>query len=276
MSEELSKLSMIAKSITNYYQELENLIYEDLTRNEEYEEIIKRIQELIEYENEEYAKVNLETIKTYFKQIHNKDESLVKQRIQNRLNERLEILTNEPQTDDGKLLSNIIDAKIMIDTLKIVEKRIENIKQENIHDPRFKTLIQYYESSKLTYLTNTSYLENIALKNSFDIKNIEEISIDKINNEFNIDLIRDFSNMLQINILTGLTTLKEINTYDEILNTYLALTELSRIEALLSYLDKNNIEKILEVYKFVYGDSKEETMTTANALIRKRKKELEN
>ena len=276
MSEELSKLSMIAKSITNYYQELENLIYEDLTRNEEYEEIIKRIQELIKYENEEYAKVNLETIKTYFKQIHNKDESLVKQRIQNRLNERLEILTNEPQTDDGKLLSNIIDAKIMIDTLKIVEKRIENIKQENIHDPRFNTLIQYYESSKLTYLTNTSYLENIALKHSFDIKNIEEISIDKINNEFNIDLIRDFSNMLQINILTGLTTLKEINTYDEILNTYLALTELSRIEALLSYLDKNNIEKLLEIYKFVYGDSKEETMTTANALIRKRKKELEN
>ena len=96
------------------------------------------------------------------------------------------------------------------------------------------------------------------------------------NNEFNIDLIRDFSNMLQINILTGLTTLKEINTYDEILNTYLALTELSRIEALLSYLDKNNIEKLLEIYKFVYGDSKEETMTTANALIRKRKKELEN
>ena len=82
--------------------------------------------------------------------------------------------------------------------------------------------------------------------------------------------------MLQINILTGLTTLKEINTYDEMLNTYLALTELSRIEALLSYLDKNNIEKLLEIYKFVYGDSKEETMTTANALIRKRKKELEN
>lgn len=101
-----------------------------------------------------------------------------------------------------------------------------------------------------------------------------DISIEDINEVFDINLINDYSEVLHYNIFTGLNALYEINEKDEILNTYLALIELARIEAILSYLDKKTLNNVENSFNNTYCTSKKEQINTAKSLIKQRKNEI--
>lgn len=272
MSPKLNKISIISSIITSYYQKLVNLIYEGNKNNDEYNEILEKIKEIIKLEKESYNNIDLKTIKDYYNEINLDGDNPIENRCFSRLSEREKSLCGEPRSNNGMLLSVVIDGKIMIDVLKLVHKRLHELKEEDIN--AYENLMMYYEVSKFTYLTDSSFLEDLALKYDFNVEEIPSLSFEEISKSFNIDIKNNFMEIIYLNIFTELNALYEISEKDKMLNTYLALTELSRIEVLLSYLDEKTLDRLINAYQEEYGDSNKETMINAAILIKKRKKEF--
>ena len=274
MDYNLNNVSIISSVITSYYQKLVNLILEGKEDNDEYNDILDKIKHIVKVEKKAYSNISLETINEYYKNTDFDGDNPIENRTFSRLSEREKVLNDKQRLDDDSLLSSVLDAKITIDMIKLVYQKLINLKEENIDEDTYFSLMMYYHVSKFTYLTDSSFIEKIALEHNFNVEEIPTISFEEINKAFGIDLHNDLMEILYLNIYEELSALYELSEKDPILNTYSALTELSRIEVMLSYLDEKTLDRLINSYNQEYGDSKKETMINANNLIKKRKKEF--
>ena len=163
----------------------------------------------------------------------------------------------------------------MIDTLKLVNQRLLNLIEDTDEDDNdLSDLLLYFKVSKFTYLADSSFLEDLALECDFNIEELPTLSFDKVNNELKIDVLNEANGIFYFYIFNELDALCEISEKKGALNTYLALTGLSRVEVLLNFLDKETFNDVFNYFQEKYGNLKIETMDSAKRLIRKRKEEF--
>ena len=275
MPEEIQNVTILSGAIITCYLHLTELIIANETDSEEFKDLIKEITRIIEQERKEYQKIDLEQVNkfiTIFDQINN---TPIENRVCERLKERKDVILNIPRLNDYTTLGAITSAKIMLDTIKLMEAKIKSLEDdEEENEQEVKLLYVYHKAAMFEYLTNTTYIEKRALKYNFDVEKIPAISYTEINELFNVNLPQDMQKTLLNHILEDLLYLDNINELepDKILNTYLALFELSRIEAMIKDLEKNTLELLRTIFNAKYGTSKKEQIRTAKKIIKQRKK----
>ena len=270
MSPEIMRARLLSESITDNYFKLMILASDNDEESVEFNEIIKKIKKTIVLEKEAYNEISLLDIDTFFANYDYEDKKALDIRMFERLQERKALLIGEIKNNDGILLKNVFNCKMTIDTYKLIRSKILAIKKEYENDERFKQLIFYHHISKFSLFTSNSYMEDYILKYNFDIKKTPSIKFEEINKLFSIDTLELLSESLSSNICDELDSINQINNRDQILNTYSALSALSRIEVSLNCLNQNQVKNIINKYQSMYGDSKKEPLITAKKLIKNR------
>lgn len=274
MTEELMSARLISKAIMDLYTKLMDLISDNNEDSILYDETIHKIKKAVILEKKAYNKIDLLTIKTFFDKYDSKSDTPTEKRMYEKLTERMDRLTEKRKLQDGTLFTNVVDSKIIIDSFRIIRKRILSIKDENQEDELFKRLVLYYHISKFSLFTTNSYIEDIALECNFNVDKMPNITFEDINKMYNIDSLKIANDDLCLKVYAILSILNEINNSDGVLNDYLALTELSNIETILNYLEYNEVSKLETLYQTIFSKTTKPQLITAKKLIRNRLKEL--
>lgn len=276
MPEEIKRVILLSGEITMNYVRLSELIIDNKTDTEEFDETLKRIKEILDEEEETYSKINLDTIEGYFKVYSALDDTPIENRVLERLSERKNVILDVPRINDYTTIGSVLGSKIMIDTIKLMEERINSLEKENCTDEGVKLLRIYHKSAMFAHLTYNTYIEKRSLEYNFDIESIPSISFEEINNQFDTSIPNNIQNTIIRHILEDIMSLNDLNQNlpDRIMATYLALFELSRIETMLEYLNKKSLNTIYNIFQTQFTNSKTEPMLMAKELIRKRKEKI--
>lgn len=273
MDDNLLSVRMISMIALSYYEKLINLTNNYMEDSYEYDEIIEKLKEMIMLENKEYNSISIDVINNYFSNLDfNKINTSLEERMFNKLSWRKKVLDGETKTDDMAILSDVIDSKILIDTLKLVNIKINAIDEDN---DMLTVLREYHRNSKYTYLSSNNYLELLSIAYNFDIDKIPSINFSDIEKLYGINFVNSSGKIFYYYIIDGMNYLATINHNDKALEAYLSLMELSRIEVLLKYIDKDMLISIMEVYNKEYSIYKDNAaLINVKRLIRKRKEEF--
>ena len=263
--------------ITNEYQKLMNYSDMGLDYSEEYASEIERIKHLVTIEDSYYAKLNLEETNSYLSDYPISDSpSVLEERYYNKLLDRRKILLDEPRIDDFTLFSSVIESKIMIDTFKLLNQKLAAIIKNDDVDSDFKEdLLTYHKLSKYDCFTTNNYLEKLALSYGFNISRIPKIEFETIEKEFNIKFIEESKSIFIYYVIEGLEFLIYNKTNDDELAKYNELIELTRLEVLISYLNKQDLIKLYDTINKEFGSMENnQYITTIKKLIRTKKEGL--
>ena len=271
MPEELKKVILLSEEITMQYVKLTGLMIDEETDTEEFEDTLTKIKELLDEEQEVYSKINLDTIEGYFKVYNLLEDTPIENRVLERLKERKNVILDVPRINDYTTIGSVIGAKIVIDTIILMEKRINSLVKENSTDEGVNLIKMYHKSALFAHLTNSTYIEKRSLEYDFDVESMPPISFEEINKQFDANIPNDIQNTIIKHILEDLISLNDINLPDRFVATYIALFELSRIETMLEYLNKNSLNTMYRIFQSQFNNSKTEPMLMAKELIRKRK-----
>ena len=271
---------IISSLIISYYNKLKMYAVNDMEDGLEYVNVLDRIRELISVEDDEYRKLDIFEVSSYISSFDNHEEGLANERYYNKLINQIKVLEeeNEYVIDKDVLLSTVIDSKIIIDTYKLVCERMDNFTNNNYeYDSDIENLVNYHKISKFYYLTSNNYIEKLALKYNFDIAKIPTLSFKYIQDEFKVNFLNNAHSTFSYYIIDSMKYLENINTNEGILNTYLSLFEISRIEVLLSYLNMKEVNAIMNIWNSYYGNkNNNDALVNVKKIIRKRKEELNN
>lgn len=231
----------ISVKICKLYEVLIYLTMEDkhLNKTSEYINCIKNLKELIEEEDIVYDKLYIEQLDTYFKNIleDSGEWDNVKKRYCLKLKERIELLDINNYSNYPFTLNTVIFGKILLETLT----KLENIlKNENTN------LYSYHSIIKYGLISSNNFLEKLALDFNFDLHSIPNITFDKIKNNFycNNNFYNNLNNLLYLDAIDVIDIILNSNNQLDIENIYNNLFNISRLEVLMSYLNRDFLVKI--------------------------------
>lgn len=276
MNNNILNIKLMSQFITAYYQKLIKLTLNGMTESDEYQETIDKIKYMAQEENSIYKKLTPKEIKAiveYFNQneVQNDTDARIYTRTndQNRLNDK-----NNINIDNQVPLSAVISSKIIIDVLKIVNTKILDLEiTDDITEEDIIMLNAYNSVYKYKYLTANSFIEQLSLDNNFDIEEIPTINLYNIEKELNIEIISKAQNTFFNYIFSSIKELINLVSNDRHLYLYASLFELSRIEVMLPYLNKENLTKLSLHLSNLNINSN--SIIKVKKLINKRKEELE-
>ena len=272
MNTNIFNVKIITQIISVYYQKLIDLSLVNLEETDEYHNILLKIKDLIQKENELYqalSSTDLIFLTNYFNrfEIENENDSRIYSRSndQNRLRDKNNIII-----DNKVLLSSIISSKIIIDVLKKVTKKIEDVQDEEDNI----MLTAYNNVHKYKFLTANSFIEQIALNCQFDIEQMPVINFYQIDEELNIGITKYAKNEFIKYIKLAIDELIRLVSNDKHLYMYVTMFEYSRIEVMIEYLNKPELNKIKNYIENNFNNINNVNITNLKKLIKQKEKDL--
>lgn len=258
MIEKYMKGFYYSGQIALVYEELKDL--DDITKFNDY---IDRIKSYRTLEDEAYNELSLEDVNQYLDRIKDTDlEDDTIYRYKLKLIERKNILTNKDT------LSTLIDAIIMLNTLKLMNRKIEKLLTDNIFEPGLIMILKlYFDEVKYTFLASSSYLENIAIKYEYDLRRIPDINLLEIYPPYLQEEYLTIQTVLTEKAIEYIKKEKEENT-DSIENIFMGLMQEANFEIIINYLDKKRLGYVIKKY----NEEKKKNRNIRNILVKKREK----
>ena len=270
MNNNIISVKIASTIVSCYYKRLMNLAANDMENTEEYNDTLYKLKKAIKGEKNIYeglTKEDYDELINYYQdhELENSMDARIYTKIRNyqRLN-----MPNAVVFDGDILLSSAITTKVLIDVLKLTNKRIDNL------DDYDKDIIKiYYKIMKYTYLSSNNYIERLALENNFSIEKIPVINFYMIEKVSKVKFMDYAQDLFMQYIKDSIEELNNINEDDEYLNKYTEIFETSRIEVMLPYLNKDSLVKMA----LYLNDLKinNNTITKVKKLLIKRKEEFE-
>lgn len=258
MIEKYMKGFYYSGQIALVYEELKDL--DDITKFNDYIDKIKSYRVL---EDEAYNGLSLEDVNKYLDRIKDTDlEDDTIYRYKLKLIERENILTNKDT------LSTLIDAIIMLNTLKLMNRKIEKLLTDNIFEPGLIMILKlYFDEVKYTFLASSSYLENIAIKYEYDLRGIPDINLLEIYPPYLQEEYLTIQTVLTEKAIEYIKKEKEDNT-DSIENIFMGLMQEANFEVIINYLDKKRLGYVIKKY----NEDKKKNKNIRNILVKRREK----
>lgn len=268
MSNNIISIKIASTIVTTYYKMLMNLASQDKDKTDEFYEIIDKLKKAVDGEEQLYNNLTSEEYDELIKYYQgNKLQSSTDARIYIRVKNYQRL--NLPSLiiyDKNILLSSVITAKLIIDVLKMVNQKIDDLEDND------KEIIKLYANIiNITYLSSNEFIEKIALNNDFDINEIPVINFSNIEKTFNVKFINEAQDLLMQYVNDSYEELNSLNYEDEYLNEYTKLLELSRIEIMIPYLNKDNLLRVKELCNTGNSD----LFTEIKKLIKNKEKDFE-
>ena len=238
--EEFMDIQMDSSEIVSHYVSYANATNEgNLSDAEIYLEIIK---ELIPKERKKYSRISPEIAKNLLEQIDGDNEmSMVENRYYHRLKEIAERQSAATILPNGLTLYNIVKSTITLLMLKALKVKIKEIEKScEADEETIQNYLAYFEVAKIEYLTDSTYLEDLALGSNFDIDKIVPLTIDEIKTMFHLPNDDEIMQGILTGIILATENLditekdQQNNTEEDptltVVYTFMSMAELARIE----------------------------------------------
>lgn len=250
MSEYILGLGVSVK-ICKMYDELVSLVLSEREYDEKFNNKVQVLELLLEDEVLAYKKLDENAANMYYDRISNDDThnlDNVKSRYFSKIKERLDILSGINISGYPFSLNTAIIGKILLDAIKEVENNIINNLNGN---STYDLLYSFHKTYKYSLIASNDFLERLAVDFNFNLSEIPNISFDVIKKNFNCN--DNFNNYLNNMLLILAKDTIGMLTYDEgapdITSIYSNLLAISQLNVIISYLNKNNLYKLLEYLK---------------------------
>ena len=269
MNNNIISIKIASAIVSTYYKMLMNFAANDMENTKEYNDTLYKLKKAINGENniyEDLTKEDYDELIKYYEdyELENSTDARIYTKVRNyqRLN-----MPNAVVIDGDILLSSAITTKVLIDVLKLTNNKIDNL------DDYDKDIIKIYSNiMKYTYLSSNCYIENLALKNNYNIEDMPVINFYMIEKVSNVKFMEYAQDLFMQYIKDSIEELNNIDE-DEYLNKYTEIFELSRIEVMLPYLNKESLVKLAIFLNNLNINNNE--ITKVKKLINKRKEEFE-
>lgn len=207
--DEYANIQMNSSTIIEYYICLINAILEN--DDENFKIYLELLKEIIEEEIQNYKKIDSVTAMKLLSYINEDDTmSLEVNRYYHRLKERADILIDMPKLADGTTLYTVLNSKIIIDSFKKFCNKIRNNKTL-FNNEKMQRYDEYLMMAAIIYFTDNTFLEQLTLKNNFDISKIPTITLEEIREMFQLDNNDQIEEMLCTSILASISNLNFMN-----------------------------------------------------------------
>lgn len=207
--DEYANIQMNSSTIIEYYINLITSILEN--DDENFKIYLELLKEIIEEEIQNYKKIDSVTAMKLLSYINEDDTmSLEVNRYYHRLKERADILIDMPKLADGTTLYTVLNSKIIIDSFKKFCNKIRNNKTL-FNNEKMQRYDEYLMMAAIIYFTDNTFLEQLTLKNNFDISKIPTITLEEIREMFQLDNNDQIEEMLCTSILASISNLNFIN-----------------------------------------------------------------
>ena len=257
--------------IETYYIKLRELSYQFEEDSPEYTATINKLKKAVEGEAEMYDELTDEEIQEAIKYFDTFGiKNVTESRMRSQLNQTNRIRHDSIQ---NVTLGNAITAKIIIDVLKRTTFKILKLKDSNLPDDDIECLLLYNDLYKYNYLTGNNYIEKLALDCNYDILSLPNIRFEDIESKFKTEFIGKSAALTLNYIKDSINELLNIKTDDENLRIYMTLFEVSRIETMIPYLNK---EALISLSNYLSSlNEHNEALKKIKELVKKRKEEFE-
>lgn len=207
--DEYANIQMNSSTIIEYYINLITSILEN--DDENFKIYLELLKEIIEEERQNYKKIDSVTAMKLLSYINEDDTmSLEVNRYYHRLKERADILIDMPKLADGTTLYTVLNSKIIIDSFKKFCNKIRNNKTL-FNNEKMQRYDEYLMMAAIIYFTDNTFLEQLTLKNNFDISKIPTITLEEIREMFQLDNNDQIEEMLCTSILASISNLNFMN-----------------------------------------------------------------
>lgn len=284
--DEYANIQMNSSTIIEYYINLITSILEN--DDENFKIYLELLKEIIEEEIQNYKKIDSVTAMKLLSYINEDDTmSLEVNRYYHRLKERADILIDMPKLADGTTLYTVLNSKIIIDSFKKFCNKIRNNKTL-FNNKKMQRYDEYLMMAAIIYFTDNTFLEQLTLKNNFDISKIPTITLEEIREMFQLDNNDQIEEMLCTSILASISNLnfmnKEMNNkrnsknneneesnntpeFYEIMNAI----DLIRIEIQWKLLNKNSKQELRKKIYQNYKNNNSLVMRRVRIILEKEK-----
>ena len=274
MEDKLQSVSISSGIIISYYDKLRKLSFNNQEDSQEYEYLVHKLKRFVQGEASIYDELSDEEINNaiqYFKihDINGETES----RMYSKLNQQYRKRNYNNFTIQ---LSNLITSKIMIDVLKMVTNKLLKLSTtSDLDSEEIDILFTYNDVYKYNYLTINEYIEKIALEYKFCVLAIPTMDFKDIEKAFNADFIDKSGNITFDYIKDSIEELLKADTDDKYLYMFITLFEMSRIEVMLPYLNKEKLNELSLYLNSLNIKDEDLVIKKIRKLIKKRKEEFE-
>ena len=273
MSNELTQVGLASMIVELFYVTLRELSFEDKEDTEEFRSIVLKLRSIIPNENKIYSELSNEDIVFALNSfIKTETDNLVKQRIYSRIKDLYRKRTNTTTVTE---LGNIISTKILIDVLKELNRKLYGLIDSNLETEEQERLLSYANVYKYNYLTANPFIEDLALKANFNIEALPDIKFDEVEKSFQLKFVEKSTELFLSYVKDSIKELISAESRDEYLNVHVTLFEISRVEVMLPYLTKSNLEDLSHFIETLEYKNKDVAIRNIKKLIKKRKEELE-
>lgn len=259
--------------IETYYIKLRELSYQNEEDSQEYEDTINKLKKATQGENEIYRELTDEDIDSAIKYFNeNKPKNVTEVRMRSKLNR---VYRSRHVSEYENTLGNIITSKIVIDVFKRLTYKILKLKSSELSEETIETLLLYNDIYKYNYLNGTDHIERIALEYKFDILSMPNIKFTEIEETFQIEFLKKSAEINFNYIKDSIEELLNIKTEDKYLELYITLLELSRVETMLPYLNKDMLIKLSDYLNNLNLRENNDILKKIRRIVDKRKEEFE-
>ena len=283
----LDECYTISSGIISKYIELTCLPIYTIS-NDMKQDKINEIKILVEEEYKIIHSMSKIDIKLCLEKIDNNDnkyDTAVLARIRNKLEDYNEVLNGNYVTINELGIKNIPKDRMFssyeivlsmfnIEIIKRMKDKIYTLNPSCNKDIIFiNNLKKQLEASKITFLFNESASELISLYNNIDIEQIPNIDINKIINKIsrNINLNNVITSTAAVytkKILSIISCMPKIKNNPNDVFDYLSL--ITRLEVLISYLDKNTLNMVYNYCKNITNKENNINMILVKKLIKEK------
>lgn len=265
------KCYSISDSIIDYYNRLFEMINENKQDSDEFNNILDIISRLTVIEIKQYDKLTMDEIKciwSEFEQIPSSKLSLCDIRVINKLHISYDKLTKNcirnnnlfEFLDENELLSiaDIVNSKIMIDSFKLMLKKISELECNSDYEKKLKKEFLLYIMQHALFKLSIGYAsEKLSLKNGYNISKIESVDLNQIEDQIfdatgnKPDLIVFARDNIFADFMDFLNLLENANfDTDDLENIYDNLYFITYMEVIIKYLNK---EQLAFVSSYING-----------------------
>ena len=285
----------ISFSIIDNYNKLLELLTINEIEDIEFNDIIKSISELIEKENKAYSNLSQLEIKAIcegLKAIPESNLSIKDIRVIQRIKTAFDKLNGLtivngnvfPFLNANKKLSisDIINSKIVIDTILLVTRKIASLNCSNAEEQEFADELENLNRQHALYKLNLYELsETIAIKHNYQLNEISPIDLTKIEDKIttltseSIKLTNLANSQIFRDFMTFLNSFQHARLIaSDIESIYDNLYFISHLEVLLPYLTK---EQLYRAYNHCLAMKFKNSLIrqNVNAVIKRRILEIE-
>lgn len=245
-----------------------------------YSILIDKIKQIKELENDAYNMLSLEDVERYLINIDEEeiDSDRAIERYYFKLSERRKILIGDDIYNEKYLISDVINSVILINSLEKLNEKIIHISNQNFNsideNVIANSLLFFYNTSKYTFLSSSSFIEDLMLSYGFNLWKMPKINLYNILKDYDVDLtIQTVSAMKAIQYMKKISDCDDEEEID-IEKLYIMLLNMTHFEVLISYLDKHRLAYIIREFNASNFKKNKNNVSSVRKILIKRKEEL--